>query len=116
MKMLSAAVIASTAVLGACAPEPIRRVETTVTVDEASTEALGAATGLPADAVLGVTRTGNQYVVFYREDGVTAEQLADAPRTICANTASTVFSADPVDTSAPQFGTGVQRMTVTCSA
>ena len=47
---------------------------------------------------------------------VTAEQLADAPRLICANTASTVFSADPVDTTAPQFGTGgVQRMTVTCA-
>ncbi|MFC3630355.1 hypothetical protein ACFOM8_12960 [Paracoccus angustae] len=115
MKMLSAAIIASTVVLGACAPEPITRVETTVTTSPVDTEALGAATGLPADSVLGVTRTGNQYVVFYREEGVTAEQLADAPRRICANTASTVFTADPIDTSAPQFGTGVQRMTVTCS-
>lgn len=116
MKTLSAALIASTALLVGCAPPPTTaRVETTVTVDQASTEALGAATGLPADAVLGVTRTNNQYVVFYREDAVTAEQLADAPRTICANTASTVFSADPIDTSAPQFGSGVQRMTVTCS-
>ena len=115
MKMLSATIIASTVVLGACAPEPITRVETTVTTSPVDTQALGAATGLPADAVLGVTRTGNQYVVFYREDGVTAEQLADAPRTICANTASTVFTADAVDTSAPQFGSGVQRMTVTCA-
>ncbi|WP_207102455.1 hypothetical protein [Paracoccus shandongensis] len=115
MKMLSATLIASTVVLGACAPEPITRVETTVTTSPVDTVALGAATGLPADAVLGVTRTGSQYVVFYREEGVTAEQLADAPRRICANTASTVFSVDPIDTSAPQFGTGVQRMTVTCS-
>jgi hypothetical protein len=115
MKMLSATIIASTVVLGACAPEPVTRVETAVTVDPASTEALGAATGLPADAVLGVTRTDNQYVVFYRDEAVTAEQLAAAPRTICANTASTVFSAQAVDTTAPQFGTGVQRMTVTCS-
>ena len=115
MKMLSATIIASTVVLGACAPEPIPRVETTVTTSSVDTEALGAATGLPADAVVGVTRTGSQYVVFYREDGVTAEQLADAPRTICANTASTVFTADAVDTSAPQFSDGVQRMTVTCA-
>ncbi|MGN7870259.1 hypothetical protein PARHAE_03188 [Paracoccus haematequi] len=116
MKMLSATLIASTVVLGACAPEPITRVETTVTTSPVDTEALATATGLPADAVLGVTRTGSQYVVFYREEGVTAEQLADAPRLICANTASTVFSADPVDTTAPQFGTGgVQRMTVTCA-
>ena len=115
MKMLSAAIVASTVVLGACAPEPITRVETTVTTSPVDTEALGMATGLPADAVLGVTRTGNQYVVFYREEGVTAEQLADAPRRICANTAATVFSADPIDTSAPQFSSGVQRMTVTCS-
>ena len=115
MKMLSATIIASTVVLGACAPEPITRVETAVTVDQASTEALAVATGLPAEAVLGVTRTDNQYVVFYRDDAVTAEQLAAAPATICANTASTVFSADPIDTSGPQFSTGVQRMTVTCS-
>lgn len=115
MKMLSATLVASTAVLGACAPEPVTRVETTVTVDSASTEALGAATGLPADAVVGVTRTGSQYTVFYRGDAVTAEQVAAAPATICANTASTVFAANPVDTTGPQFGTGVQRMTVTCS-
>lgn len=115
MKMLAATLIASTAVLGACAPEPVTRVETTVTTSPVDTEALGAATGLPADAVLGVTKTDNQYVVFYREDAVTAEQLADAPRLICANTASTVFSAQPIDTSAPQFSSGVQRMTVTCS-
>ena len=116
MKMLSVAVIASTAVLGACAPEPITRVETTVTTSSVSTEALGAATGLPADAVVGVTRTGSQYTVFYRGDAVTAEQVAAAPATICANTASTVFSADPVDTTAPQYASGgVQRMTVTCS-
>lgn len=115
MKTLSAALIAATAVLGACAPEPITRVETTVTTSAVDTEALGAATGLPAEAVVGVTRTGTQYTVFYRGDAVTADQVAAAPRTICANTASTVFSANPVDTTAPQFGAGVQRMTVTCS-
>lgn len=115
MKMLSATIIASTVVLGACAPEPITRVETTVTTSPVDTEALGAATGLPADAVVGVTRTGNQYVVFYRDDAVTAEQLEAAPATICANTASTVFTADPIDTTGPQFASGVQRMTVTCA-
>lgn len=115
MKMLSAALIASTVVLGACAPEPNTRVETTVTTTPVDTQALAAATGLPADAVLNVTRSNNQYIVFYREDGVTADQLANAPRTICANTASTVFAASPVDITAAQYGTGVQRMTVTCS-
>lgn len=116
MKMLSAAVIASTVVLGACAPAPTTtRVETAVTVASASTEALATATGLPADAIVGVSRTGSQYVVFYRDDAVTAAQLAAAPATICANTASTVFAADPIDTTAPQFASGVQRMTVTCS-
>lgn len=115
MKMISAAVIASTAVLGACAPEPITRVETTITTSTVDTEALGAATGLPAESVVGVTRTGTQYTVFYRGDAVTADQVAAAPRTICANTASTVFSSNPVDTASPQFGSGVQRMTVTCS-
>lgn len=115
MKMLSATLIASTVVLGACAPEPITRVETTVTTSSVSTEALGTATGLPADAIVGVTRTGTQYVVYYRDDAVTAEQLAAAPATICANTASTVFAADAIDTTGPQFSTGVQRMTVTCS-
>lgn len=115
MKMLSATILASTVVLGACAPDPVTRVETAVTVDSASTEALGTATGLPAEAVVAVSRTGNQYTVFYRGDAVTADQVAAAPATICANTASTVFTADPVDTTGPQFGTGVQRMTVTCS-
>ena len=87
-----------------------------MSVDSASTEALGAATGLPAEAVVAVSRTGSQYTVFYRGDAVTAEQVAAAPATICANTASTVFSADPVDTTAPQYASGgVQRMTVTCS-
>lgn len=115
MKMLSAAIIASTVVLGACAPEPVARVEATVSASSIPTEDLAKATGLPAASLVGVTRTGNQYVVFYREEGVTAEQLADAPRMICANTASTLFSADPVDTTAPEFSSGVQRMTVTCS-
>lgn len=115
MKMLSATIIASTVVLGACAPEPITRVETTVTTSSVSTEALGAATGLPADAVVAASRTGSQYTVFYRGDAVTADQVAAAPAIICANTASTVFSAEAVDTSAPQFGGGVQRMTVTCA-
>lgn len=115
MKMLSAAIIASTVVLGACAPEPITRVETTVSVDSASTEALGTATGLPAEAVVAVSRTGSQYTVFYRGDAVTAEQVAAAPAVICAHTASTVFSAAPVDPTGPQFSGGVQKMTVTCS-
>lgn len=115
MKMLSAAVIASTVVLGACAPEPVTRVETAVSVNSASTEALATATGLPANAIVGVSRTGSQYLVFYREADVTAEQLAAAPAKICANTASTVFTAQPIDISGPQFGAGIQRMAVTCS-
>lgn len=115
MKMLSATIIASTVVLGACAPEPITRVETTVTVDSVPSAALGAATGLPADAVVAASRAGNQYTVFYRGDAVTADQVAAAPAIICSNTASQVFSAETVDTSAPQFGGGVQRMTVTCA-
>jgi hypothetical protein len=53
--------------------------------------------------------------VFYRGDAVTADQVAAAPAIICSNTASQVFSAEAVDTSAPQFGGGVQRMTVTCA-
>ena len=115
MKMLSAAIIGSTVVLGACAPEPVTRVETSVSVASVPSGALGAATGLPADAVVAASRTGNQYTVFYRGDAVTADQVAAAPAIICANTASQVFSAEAVDTSGPQFGGGVQRMTVTCS-
>ncbi len=115
MKLLTATIVASTALVAACATEKTTRVETAVTVDQVSTEALGVATGLPSNAVVAVSRVSDQYVVFYREDAVTAEQLAAAPATICANTASTVFSAEPIDLTAPEFSGGVQKMTVTCS-
>lgn len=115
MKVFPITIIASVAALGACAPQTTTRVETAVTATQASTEALGLATGLPAESIVALSRTGDQYVVFYREDAVTAEQLAAAPATICANTDATVFGAEPVDLTAPQFSGGVQRMTVTCS-
>lgn len=116
MKLLTASAIASVVVLAACETPTTTTVTADVNVTPASGESLAVATGLPSDAVVAVSRTGTQYVVYYREASVTAEQLAAAPATICANTASTVFSADPIDTTTPDFaGGGVQRMTVTCS-
>lgn len=116
MKLFPAAIVASAALVAACENPTDTTVVTPVEVASADATALSTATGLPGESVVAVSRTGSQYVVFYREEGVTAEQLADAPERICANTGSTVFAEQNVDTGGPSFQDGsVQKMTVTCN-
>ena len=89
MKMLSAAIVASTVVLGACAPEPITLVETAITVDQASTEALAVATVLPAEpgrlptaAMIASVNDLGRFMLMQQNDGRSGDRQVLSPQAL----------------------------------
>lgn len=112
MKIISASALVIAAALAGCAP--VEEPATQVSVTSFTAEELNAATGIPGTAIIAASKAGNQYVVFYRADAVTEEQIAAAPAKICANTSSNVFATEGVDPTTPEFAEGVKKLTVTC--
>jgi hypothetical protein len=111
MKTISASALVIAAVLAGCAPE---EPATEISVTSFTAEELNAATGMPGTAIIAASKAQNQYIVFYRADAVTDEQIAAAPAKICANTSSNVFATEGVDPTTPEFAEGVKKLTVTC--
>lgn len=111
MKYFTAVALGAATLLGACAVEEPAAV---LTVTDFTAEELNAATGMPGDAIVAASKAENRYVVFYRDEAVTEEQVAAAPARICANTQSNVFSTDGVDPTTPEFADGIKKLSVTC--
>lgn len=113
MKLISSAAVLTAALLAACAPAPVTVVEE-VTVVDVPAATLTEATGMPGTAIVTAARTGDEYIVIYREADVTPEQVAAAPAKICAYTGTTLFGADSGELPDYEITAGLAQMSVSC--